>query len=323
MLQELGVPVGRPDLHAGTPFVEDRDLTLISVAYRNNSLIGDQVLPRTAVAEYTFGWTEFPLTDAYTLPDTRIGRKSEPNMVEFGSIQKSGIIEDFGLDDFIPARDLSAATAAHDPRGVATETLTALISLSREVRVAGLVFANASYPASQKMALAGSSQFSDAASDPIGVFQAGLDGCMLRPNTLVLGFPVWQKLRTHPRLIKAVGNVSGEGAITRKQLADLLEIGQVLVGEGYINAAPKGLTSNMQRVWGKHAALLYLDPSASARSPRPTFGMTFEYDRRTTYAFDEPKRGARPGGTTIRVVESVREQIIAPHCGFFIENAVA
>ncbi len=135
------------------PFPIDPHQTAIAIAYRNKKLIADSVLPRLPVSKKEFKYLEHTLAESFTIPDTKVGRKSAPNEVSFTAKEKTDSTEDFGLDDKIPFDDIEQATENFDPLGHSTESLTNLILLDREVRTAGLVFAAASYASDNKKTL--------------------------------------------------------------------------------------------------------------------------------------------------------------------------
>lgn len=144
------------------PFPVSARLTAIALAYRNPdvALIADDVLPRTPTAE-EFRWLKYDLAQGFTVPDTRVGRKSRPNQVDFQASDQTSRVEDYGLDDWVPNRDIEVAAAQGegiDPEGMATQYLTNLVMLAREQRVAALVHNAASYPAGQVSTLSGTSR---------------------------------------------------------------------------------------------------------------------------------------------------------------------
>ena len=68
-------------------------------------MIADEVLPRATVGGKLFQYNEYDRKQAFTIPDTRVGRTSKPNEVEFGASRKEASTEDHGLEDPIPAAD--------------------------------------------------------------------------------------------------------------------------------------------------------------------------------------------------------------------------
>lgn len=319
------------------PFPVDPSLTAIAIGYRNpaQAMIAKKVLPPLPVLQENFKWTEYPLSEAFTLPDTRVGRKGQVPQLEFSGEEKAASVADYGLDAPIPNSDVQAAAQARaegrstiDPEKLATEQLTGLIELDREVRVAAVVQDANSYAADKKVTLAGNSQLSDFAnSDPIAVITTGFEGTLIyRPNTVVMGRAVWTVIRRHPKLINAVkGGQAEDGLITKQQFADLFEfdVERFLIGESYVNTAKKGQDVALSRVWGKHIELLYVDPSkGQADDAKITYGFTAELGGRVAGSIDDPDIGLQ-GGRRTRVGERVKELICAKDVGYQIRNAVA
>lgn len=316
-----------------TAFPVNPELSAIAIGYKNRDvdLIADAVLPRIYKGAKKFAYTKYNQADAYTVPSTRVGRKSEPTMVDFGGTLINDECVDWGLDDLVPNDEVQAWEASMrpasggpvSPLAKSTSLLTGLIQLDREIRVANTVFAAGTYPGSQQATLSGTGQWSDFVnSNPLDALLAALDVPLFRPNTIVLGQAVWTKLRQHPKMVQAaLGNNAGAGSISRQALADLLEIRNVLIGAGFVNTARKGQTPTMSRVWGKHCSLLYVSPDA-ADADQPTFGFTAQFGERIAGSIDEPKAGLR-GGVRVRVGESVKEIVAAADVGYFFQNAIA
>jgi len=305
------------------PFPIQPELTAIAIGYRNTTLIADSVLPRIPVGKQDFKYLLYNLADGFTVPDTKVGRKSRVNEVEFSATEQTDSTVDYGLEDPIPQADIENAPVNYDPLGRGVEGVTDLILLDREVRTAGVVFNPATYGANNKTTLSGTSQFSDFAnSDPIATIQTALDSVIMRPNVMTIGRPAFSVLCRHPKLCKAIyGNNTDAGIVTANQIAQLFELEEVLVGEAFLNTAKKGQTMSLSRVWGKHLALTYRDKNASTRG-RMSFGYTTQFGNRIAGAWEDKNIGLR-GGQRVRVGESVKELICAPDLGYFIQNAVA
>jgi hypothetical protein len=309
---------------ADAPFPVDPELTAVAVRYRNPRFIADLVAPRLRVGRQTFKYWLHTMAEDFTIPDTRVGRRSAPAEIEFSATEATGATVDYGLDDPIPQADIDNAPPGHDPLMRATEGLTDLIALDREKRVAGLVFAAASYASGNKTTLSGTSQWSDTAnSKPIKAIGDALDTPIIRPNVGVIGRAAFTGLRSHPDIVKAVqGNAGDAGRATAQQIAELFELDALYVGEGWVNSAKRGQTASLARVWGKHLALIYLDRNADAAGNRASFCWTAEWGSRIAGAMPDTKIGLR-GGQRVRVGESVAEVISANDLGYFMQNVVA
>jgi len=305
-----------------TPFPTDPVLTAIAIAYRNGRLIADDVLPRTPVGRQDFKWHQHHLADGFTLPDTKVGRKSAPNQVEFGHIEKTSSTEDYGLDAPVPQADIDAAAGtAADPLGTATQNTTDLILLDREVRTSRLVFNAASYAASNIEAVGVSDKWSNPASKPLNAITDALDQVIMRPNIGIFGRAVSTALRRHPQIVKAYhGNSGDDGLVPLGFLAELFELDAIYVGEARLNIARPGQNVTLQRVWGPHAAFIYRDRTAGAQSGA-TFGLTAQWGGRIAGQVYDKDIGLR-GGVRVRVGESVKELITAPDLGFYFPDVI-
>lgn len=310
---------------SGTPFPVNPVLTGIVVAFQNASLIADQVLPRLGppLARQLFKYMSFDFAQTITVPDTKVGRKGQPNEIEFSGTEVEASTKDYGLDDVIPNDDITQAPAGYDPRNFAAQNLMNLVLLDREIRVASKVFNAATYPTGNKVTLSGTSQWSDPASDPIGDIEGAKNGMIMRPNIGVMGLSTWSKFRMNPKIIAAL-SASGtdKGLANKRAVCDLFELDDIIVGEGWVNIAKPGQAPSRVRVWGNHCALLRREATASSIGSVPTFGWTAQYGTRVAGDIPEPKVGLR-GGVRVRAGESVEEVISAPSLGYLFTNAVA
>lgn len=305
------------------PFVPQPHLTAIAIAYRNEQMIADEVLPRVPVPAETFKYSVFDKADMFTIPDTKVGRTSRPNEVDWHATEQTASVVDYGLEEPIPQKDIDqAAGTPIDPTMIATEQITNLVDLDREKRTADLVFAAASYAAANKTTLVqGASQWSDAAVNPLQQIQDAMDGMLMRPNMLVLGRRTATLLRRNPFVVKAFhGNLGDTGTVPLAFLQDYLELTKIVVGQAWANTAKKGQAVTNARLWGPHAALLYTNPvSASTRSM--TFGITGSFGTRVAGTLVDPDIGLK-GGVRVRVGEEVKELVLANDLGYFFQNAV-
>jgi hypothetical protein len=311
---------------AKSPFAIDPELTAVAIAYKNDSYIGDMVAPRRTVGKEEFQWDEYTTSEMYTIPDTKVGRLSAPNQVTFSSTRNTESTQDYGLDAPVPQKDIDNADANRDPKAHATMGVMELVMLDREKRLADVVDDLNTYAAAHKDTLSGTDQFSDYTnSDPLSYLLGKLDIPLMRPNKMEIGQEAWTVLRTHPVLVEAVvGTGAAKGAITREQLAQLLELEEVLVGRSRANAAKPGQTMSLYRLWGKHITMFYSSPLSELTSATqiPTFMLTAQFGTQVAGEIVDPDMGLK-GGVKIRAGESVKEVKISDFCAFHVHNAVA
>jgi hypothetical protein len=309
---------------SGTPFPVDPVLTGIINSYKNNTLIADLVMPRLTpnLPKKKFTWWSFAFGQFITVQDTKVGRKSSPNEVEFQGDEHEDKTDDYGLDDVIPLDDINNAPAGYDPRAFSAQKLIDLVLLDREVRVANKAFDESLYPASNKETLTGTDKWSDAASNPIRLISEAADTMVMRPNNMVLGRVEWTGLRTNPTVLQAL-TVSGsdKGMANKRAVADLLELDDIIIGEGWINRSKKGQAVSMQRAWSGNALLFFKAPLASSIDATPTYAWTAQHGERVSGSIDEPKIGLK-GSVRVRSGESVKEVVAAPELGYLLEDVL-
>ena len=305
-----------------SPYQTSPEQTAIAIGYRNTSLIGDRVMPRVPVRKKNFEYNVFDKADGFSVPSTLVGRKSQPNMVEFGSRKVAAACQDYGLLDIIPVDD--EAEAARDNLGSlvnrSTEKLTALIHLDREVRVAGLAFDPANYD--NTVSAKAAEKFDSADYNPLPQIEDYLRTPLKRPNVAVFGQAAWSKFRTNPYVVKAAhGNSGDAGLASREAVRQMLEVEELLVGDSFVNVAKPGRTTQFARTWGPHVAFLYRGQMFQGEDEALTWGFTGQFGDWVAGRREVPT-GLR-GGTEVRVGETVAEVVAARGAGFLLQDVIS
>lgn len=308
-----------------TPFVINPEYTAISILYKNNDFVADRVFPRVPVGKEEFKYKLRTKGDMFTVPDTKVARKGRPNEVESTETEVNDVCIPYGLDYPVPYSDIKNAPPGYDPRAVATQITTNLVALDREIRCATKAFTAGNYAAGNTITLAGATQWSTpSSSTPIIDIMTGIDACIMRPRKMVIGRAAWTKLIQHPTIVQAAGALPSAqvyGIAQRQRIAELFELEDVIVGEGWYNSAKPGQTPTIVRVWGKHCLLFYDEPNLISPE-QTTFGFTAQFDTRVAGEILDPNVGIF-GGTVVRVAEQVKEVMPANDLGYLIVNAVA
>jgi hypothetical protein len=307
----------------------DRPLSNLAVSIRNREYIADLVLPKIKVSKLSdkyFVWNQANMFE--TNEDTRLGNEGDPGRVRYRLSTSTFSCEDYGLMDFVSRKEEENADAPLAPRMSATKIVTNRLALAKERRAAALVFATATYGSGNYSTLSGTTRWDNAASDPAQAIDDAIENCVVRPNVLVLGAQVWQKLKNHANIKELIlGRASTTMGsvplrVTTKLLADAFDLDAVIIGGAKYISTREGQTATYGYAWGKHAALIKV---ASAPDPRETdaFGYQFEFQPLETQVIDAPLPGLR-GGVYVKVTQSVDEVSVAGGAaGYMFENAVA
>lgn len=301
----------------------DPMLTNVAIAYKNEEYIADKIFLPVKVKKqsgkhFTYDRARFRPTD------TERGSGSASNEVTLSlSTGTSYFCEDHALKQFVPDEDVANAITPTTPYVDATENVVERIMVDKEKALADYM-ANTSN-LTQNTTLSGTDQWSDYSnSDPFDDIETAKEtihqSIFIKPNTLILGIQVYNKLKHHPDLLDRV-KYSQKGVMTVDLLKELFEVENVLIGGAGYNSATEGQTDSMSYIWGKHAWLAYVNPQF--RGKAITFGVHYNWKTMKV----ERLRGSNEEdrkGTYVRVGENYYDQLaVAVSAAYLIKNAVA
>lgn len=113
---------------------------------------------------------------------------------------------------------------------------------------------------------------SDPASDVDSAARTILASTGMKPNKLIVGYDVFNKLKRHPLIAEQYKYTSSDN-ITPELLARVFGVDEVLVCQAIYATNVEGETAAYSFIHGKHALLVYAAPSASIEVP--SAGYTF------------------------------------------------
>ena len=300
---------------------KDAVLTNLSIQYRNEDHIADMVLPVVKVVKRSDLFVVYNKANSYRIVDSSVGPKAQPNEVDWETGHDNYSVKDYALADYLPLEDIDNADTPLEPRADTNQFLNNLLSLGREKRVADVVFKEGNYGADNKKDLAAAKWGSDA-DDPIANVQEAVNGCFVRANTLVFGHEAWEKFRMLPEVLDAVKSSSRlqdtpGGLATRKEVAELFEVENVLVGRARYISSKRGQANVYARIWGKKMAALYVEKNPGIKSI--TFGVSFQEMMKQTQTMIDVKRGTK-GAEYVKVSYNCDEKLVAKDLGFLLYN---
>lgn len=303
----------------------DAALTQVSVGYRNTGYIADQVMPEVPVDKQSDYYWEFG-QDMFDLVDDRVRPGGVANEIDWDLSKETYYANGHALREAIPDRLDQNADPGIEVLTTTTENVVDRLDLNREKRVADLTFSSGTYAVGLKTTLAGATQWSHTDSKPIDAVKAAAEAVAAKigrePNTLVVGKAVLDKLVAHAKLIDLV-KYAQVGILTDELLMRLLGVPKILVGTALYNTARKGQSRSLARIWGKHAALLYIPERPAQKTP--AFGYSFVWTApgsqkgRVVYNYRNEDRHS----TMIEAERYEDHKVVCQAAGYFFENAVA
>ena len=300
----------------------DRALTGISIAYIPEGFIGDLVFPRVLVSKDS---DKYFIYDYSAMNRVEAGlRAPGARAVSSGYTLTTGSFAalEYSFEHQIPDRVRSNADAPLDIE--ADGAMFTALQIERKVESLVQTAINTSGNWTTNVTLSGTSQWSDEVnSTPFSVFNTARQTVLLqigkKPNTIVMGYQVFDTLKDHPDLlnrIKYTGTAERPAMVTAAMMAAMFQVDQVLVGEAVYESATEGATSSPAFMWGKHAWMGYVPANAALKTA--SAGYTFTRGRETDmYREDATK------SDFVRSSEVLAVEVTAAGAGYRIVNAVA
>lgn len=122
-------------------------------------------------------------------------------------------------------------------------------------------------------------QFSEPTSAPIELFSGEistmLESTGIEPNTLVLGYKIFNSLKNHPDFVDRV-KYSSSDAVSEQIMARLIGIDRILVAKAVV-ASGKGATKTSAFAFGKNALLCYSAPNPGLLTPSAGYTFSWNY----------------------------------------------
>jgi hypothetical protein len=305
----------------------DAALTNLSVGYRNPALIGDALAPVVPVRKQSDRYYILDAErEAFRASDDRRAPGAEANEVNFALSSDNYYCEDHALTSVIPDEERENADPAVQPNIDRTEFLRAKIDLNKEIALAATLTDTAVI--AQNDTLSGGDQWDDYdASDPIAAIEAAKASIMAAvqalPNTLVLPYAVYAKVRLHPKVIERVAH-GAPGAVGADVLAQIFDVERVLVPRAFKNTAAPGQAAQMAHVWGKDALLCHVParPALKQVALAYTFAWTGAPGSVAGHRV-ELWREERRKADVLRVQRYYDQKVIAAGAAFLWKSAVS
>lgn len=298
--------------------VVDPALSQVSIAYRNEEYIAERLFPvipvKTNVGKYY-------VYDKANLRRNKTARAigAKANEVEYGLSTAAYATEDHALKEPVPFEIMEQADAALNPEVDATESVTEMLLIDKEVALATTMADTAVI--TNNVTLSGTDQWSDFDnSDPFDDIRTAINTVQLaigrRPNTLVLGQQTFNKLTDHPDVVDRIKYTNGQ-AITAEMIAKLFDLEQCVIGKAVYNSANEGQSDSLAYIWGKHAWVCYVPKQVKLK--QVAFGFTITKGTRETEKWDDGDAKAR----YVRVHDNYTQELVAATACYLIKNAVA
>lgn len=310
-----------PQMTPAQARVIDPVITEVARGYRNPDVIGGALFPAVPVGQrggqiITFRKEHFKLYATGRAPGTNTKR------VQYGYDGSPFALQQHALEGLVPFEDMEDAGVVPgiDLAQLAVINTQETIALRLEKAQADIATAAATYAATNKITLSGTSQWNDPLSKPVDDVEAGKEVVRKqigrRPNTVVMGAAVMAKLRTNTQVLDRI-KYTGRDVPTPELLASLFGVDRVLSGDGvFLDAADV-----MQDVWGKFVVIAYTRTAGLPQRGLPSYGYT--YQLRGYPIVETPYQDRSSKSWIYPVTDEVQPVIAGPEAGYLISAAIA
>jgi len=302
----------------------DAAMTNLSVAYRNNDFVAEQIAPRVQVRKqsdryyiYDSERESMRVANDYRAPG------SLANEVDFALSTDSYYCEDHALSSAVPDEERENADPVIQPDIDRTEFLTERIMLNQEILLESKLRTNADIA---ETTISLGDEWSDSSSDPVAAVRtarlAVFAASQRRANVMVLPFEVYESLRNHPAIIDRI-KFSGLGIATKDVIAQVFDVDRIVVPRSFVNTAAKGSEPTVSNVWADNVYVMHVAdrPGLKQINLATTFvwnGMRGSVDGTVVERWRDHGRKA----DMIRVQKYYDIKIVAPGAGFRIMNVL-
>lgn len=318
----------------------DQVLTNVSVGYKNEGYIAEQIAPVIPVGKrsgvyYVFGSESFRPQQTDRAPSTRA------NEVDYDLVDREFSAKNHALIGKLADEERSEAPRGMNPEPGLVETVTDGVMLGREKRVADKMRNVANIP--NNITLAGTDQFTvtrnstdgtiSSTGDPRGVLEDAMMGVRaavgLIPNVAIIPWDITRVLRHHPGLTGQLSN-NERTLVNLQVLKELLEVDEILVPRvqqdtsnaftrrvNGVDAPPLGDVSD---VWGRDIILAYRERQAQTR--KPSFAYTMRVRERGFDGNVNRWREEDRHADFFEVGYTETTEIVAPYAAYIIKDAI-
>lgn len=299
--------------------VVDAILTNLSLGYRQQKFIGEQIMPvvpvdKEGVQIPTYGKASF------VEYETRRAPRAASNVITVDDAEMLPVVlEEHDLAAGVDYRE--RRESMFNERQKATRKVTHAVQLKQELQIARLVQNKSSYHSALHKDLSSGKQWHEGDATPIQDIEAAKESvrsqCGEKPNVLVLGASVYSKLKFNPGLIAQLGESSLK-ILTMEHLKLLFEVDEIIVGESIVSPDGKRIND----IWGKFASLI-VRPDIIEHGNDETqqaFGYTLRLEG---HPFVD--RYDVEGGKIerVRYTDIRKSAVVGGSCGYLFDKAIA
>jgi len=290
-------------------------LSQIARGYTNNAFIAGALFPEIESELEKVDIFEFN-KEAFSVYNTERAIRANSNVISpKGFTKKTTTLTEHDLAYPIDYREEEESKKVKLQLH-ATNVVTEGLKLKHEKQCADLAQNPDNYPTGNKITLSGTSKFTDADSDPLGVIEDAKDAVASKiaqdPNTMFIGQETWKVLKRHDQL-KGLISDNLNKIVTMNFLKEIFEIPNIYIGKA-VFVDEEG---NFVKIWQDNIVLAYTANLSSRTEYDPAFAYTVK-KKNSLYIDEYQKEGKKV--KYIRATDIYTPFIVGPEAGYLISD---
>jgi len=291
-------------------------LTDISVAYKNESFIFDQLFPRVMVNKETGTYFVMDKSNLRAPGDAKRSELSRANRVAWGLTSASYSLTERALETPITDRVMRNYSDPLVPKTTATNLVSDLLLLDAEKDLQATILASGA------PGLDENSSWSTISTDIIGHVRTAKSSVQKntgkKANTIVIGKPALDVLLNNTAFIDRVKytTIATEQAL-KNAIAGFFDIPTVLFADAIENTAKEGQTDVLDYIWGDTVIVAYVERQPALESPCAGYTLTLENARYVDEWYEEAIKT-----TFVRANDFYDSKIVDPNAMYVFTDVV-
>jgi hypothetical protein len=241
-------------------------LTNISVAYKNDKLVADELFPTVVVDKETGLYFVADKENLRAPADARRAEFGRANRVSNTLSQAAYALEEKSLETAISDRVLRQYDDPFNPKANATNLVTEKLALDKEKDLQTTLLGSGA------TTIATASAWATASTDIAGQIRTGRTQIQKRTgqkaNTLLIGAPALEGILKNTAFItQAQYTTFPDEETLKKLMARFFNVDRVIIAEAVENTAKEGQADSLDFIWSDVAILAYVAPNPALETP--------------------------------------------------------
>jgi hypothetical protein len=297
------------------------DLSVCAVEYAEAlELIGLSIFPEFPVEEKKGKYPVIPVEALFNIPETQRAPRTNYARDDYEFELADYNTEENGVEGLVDDVEAEQYSKYFDAEQVSVQRVTNMVVLNRERHIATTIF-NPAVFTPHEVNIEWSNPQALVHLDIMAGLLAVRNACGAIPNKLVISQVVLDNLKSNVWILDRVKYTLRDAVnLSPQQLAAILNIEEILVGQAVYNVAKKGQEASLTQIWSDEYAMLCVS-SSNKDIRNPSIGRTFKWVKDCPEnVMVESYRKEEKRCTIIRARQFMQEQLMLVQCGYLFTN---